>query len=348
MPTVGLVTAGGDCPGTNAAIRGVVARLVTEGWEVVGVEKGWKGLMEGMTRPLTRDSVRGILGRGGTILGSSRLDPYVHGQGYESIRPTIEARGIDALVVIGGDGSLRTAARLEEEGIRVVGIPKTIDNDIGGTDVTFGFHTAVQVVTDAIDRLTTTAESHDRIMVVETMGRTAGWIAAYSGIAGGAEAILVPEVPYDLDEIASRITARHDAGRTYSLVVVAEGIPTEHGYVTTGVDSFGFERLGGAGEVVARELESRTGYEARVVTLGHLQRGGTPTAFDRVLATRLGLHAAELTLAGKSGVMVAVRGTELTDVGIIEACSHPRPLEPDVFRDAAWFFAQPGPPMSTL
>jgi phosphofructokinase-like protein len=340
VPTVGLVTAGGDCPGTNAAIRGVVARLDAAGWKVIGVEKGWKGLMEGKTRPLTRDSVRGIIGRGGTILGSSRLDPYVHGNGYESIRPTVEAAGIDSLVVIGGDGSLRSAAKLAEEGLKVVGIPKTIDNDIGGTDVTFGFHTAVQVVTDAIDRLTTTAEAHDRIMVVETMGRTAGWIAAYAGIAGGAEIIVVPEIPYDIEEIAERIRARHDAGRTYSLVVVAEGIPTERGFVTSGIDAFGFERLGGAGEVVAKELERLTGYEARTVTLGHLQRGGSPTAFDRVLATRMGLHAAELTLQGKSSVMVAVRGTRMTDVDILEACNEPRPLEPEVFAEAAWFFAR--------
>ncbi|HEX6946490.1 MAG TPA: ATP-dependent 6-phosphofructokinase [Acidimicrobiia bacterium] len=339
MPTVGLVTAGGDCPGTNAAIRGVVARLDAEGWSVVGVEKGWKGLMEGKTRPLTRDSVRGIIARGGTILGSSRLDPYVHGNGYESVRPTVEALGIDSLVVIGGDGSLRSAAQLAEEGLKVVGIPKTIDNDIGGTDVTFGFHTAVQVVTDAIDRLTTTAESHDRIMVVETMGRTAGWIAAYAGLAGGAEAILVPEVGRDVEDVAARITARHEAGRTYSLVVVAEGIPGPEGYVTSGVDAFGFERLGGAGSMVARELERLTGYEARVVTLGHLQRGGTPTAFDRVLATRMGVHAAELTIAGKSGVMVSVRGDRMTEVDILDACREPRALDPDVFRDAAWFFA---------
>ena len=254
MPTVGLVTAGGDCPGTNAAIRGVVARLVTEGWEVVGVEKGWKGLMEGMTRPLTRDSVRGILGRGGTILGSSRLDPYVHGQGYESIRPTIESRGIDALVVIGGDGSLRTAARLEEEGIRVVGIPKTIDNDIGGTDVTFGFHTAVQVVTDAIDRLTTTAESHDRIMVV---GRWAAPQAGSPPIPGspGSGGDPRAQVRYDLDEIASRITARHDAGRTYSLVVVA-GHPTS--MATSPRSTRSVSSVSAAGEVVTQELESRT------------------------------------------------------------------------------------------
>ncbi len=339
MPTAGIVTAGGDCPGTNAAIRGAVTRFVTEGWAVVGIEKGWRGLMEGLTRPLDRDSVRGIIGRGGTMLGSSRVDPFVQGEGYASVAATVEDRGIDCLVVIGGDGSLRSAARLEQEGLAVIGIPKTIDNDIGGTDVTFGFHTAVQVVTDAIDRLTTTAESHDRIMVVEVMGRTAGWIAAYSGIAGGAEMILVPEVPHDMEDIARRITARHEAGRSYSLVVVAEGIDGPEGPITSGVDSFGFERLGGAGVVVARALEELTGYEARVVTLGHLQRGGTPTAFDRVLATRMGLHAAELAVAGRSGVMVAVDGTVITEVDIVEACRVPRRLDPAIFEDAKLFFA---------
>lgn len=339
MATAGIVTAGGDCPGTNAAIRGAVTRFVAEGWTVIGVEKGWRGLMEGLTRPLDRDSVRGIIARGGTMLGSSRVDPFVHGAGYSSIAATIDDHGIECLVVIGGDGSLRSAVQLERDGLRVIGIPKTIDNDIGGTDVTFGFHTAVQVVTDAIDRLTTTAESHDRIMVVEVMGRTAGWIAAYSGIAGGAEAILVPEVPPDMAEIAARISARHEAGRSYSLVVVAEGIPGPDGPITTGVDSFGFERLGGAGTVVARRLEELTGFEARVVTLGHLQRGGTPTAFDRVLATRLGLHAAGLAMAGRSGVMAAVRGTQMTEVDIVEACRTPRPLEQDVFEDAKYFFA---------
>lgn len=339
MSTVGIVTAGGDCPGTNAAIRAVVARVIADGWNVIGVEKGWKGLMEGLMRPLTRDSVRGIVARGGTFLGSSRLDPYVHGKGFESVRETVEASGIDCVVVIGGDGSLRSAAQLHEDGLPTIGVPKTIDNDIDGTDVTFGFHTAVQVVTDAIDRLTTTAESHDRIMVVEVMGRTAGWIAAYSGIAGGAEAVLVPEVPHDLGGLSRRIVHRHESGRSYSVVVVAEGIPGPDGQVTTGVDTYGFKRLGGVGEYVARELERLTGYEARVVTLGHLQRGGTPTAFDRVLATRMGLHAGELAVQGRTGLMVGVRGNEMVEVDLATACQQPRPLDPAVYRAAEWFFA---------
>jgi ATP-dependent phosphofructokinase / diphosphate-dependent phosphofructokinase len=340
VTTLGIVTAGGDCPGTNAAIRGVVTRACAQGWDVVGVEKGWKGLMEGLTRSLTRDDVRGVIARGGTLLGTSRLDPYVHGGGYSSVRDTVESAGIECLVVIGGDGTLRTAARLQSDGLRVIGLPKTIDNDVGGTDVTFGFHTAVQVVTDAIDRLTTTAESHDRIMVVEVMGRTTGWIAACGGMAGGAEVILVPEVPYDISDVADRLTTRHRSGRSYSLVVVAEGAPSPAGRpATTGIDAFGFDRFGGTGSEVAAELERLTGYEARVVTLGHLQRGGTPTAYDRILATRMGLHAAELAIAGQSGVMVALRGDDLVAVDLDEASREPRHLDVARFRDAEWFFA---------
>ncbi len=338
--SVGVLTAGGDCPGLNAAIRGVVTRVTAAGIDVVGIESGWRGLMEGRTRPLRREEVRGILVRGGTILGTSRMDPYVHGDGFSSIRTTLEANDIDRLVVIGGDGSLRTAVRLQSEGLPIVGIPKTIDNDIGGTDVTFGFHTAVQIVTDAIDRLTTTAESHNRVMVVEVMGRTAGWIAAYSGMAGGADAILVPEVDYDLGELARRLTARHRSGRDYSLVVVAEGSPGPTGeQATTGVDAYGFDRLGGVGEAVAAELERLTGYESRVMTLGYLQRGGTPTAYDRILATRFGLFAGELILEGKGGVMAAVRGDVMIAVDLQQACEEPRTLDRDRYEEAAWFFA---------
>ncbi|HLU52088.1 MAG TPA: ATP-dependent 6-phosphofructokinase [Acidimicrobiia bacterium] len=336
---VGVLTAGGDCPGLNAAIRGVVARVVGDGGECVGIMKGWRGLMEGLVRPLTRDDVRGILYQGGTILGTSRMDPFVHGEGYESVRATVESTGIESLVVIGGDGSLRTAARLEAEGLPVVGVPKTIDNDIPGTDVTFGFHTAVQIVTDAIDRLTTTAESHNRVMVVEVMGRTAGWIAAYAGLAGGAEAILVPEVDYDLEALAERLRTRHKSGHDYSIVVVAEGTPApDGGQETRGVDAFGFARLGGVGNVIAAELERLTGFECRAMILGYLQRGGTPTAYDRILATRLGLAAGELALAGETGVMVAVKGESIVPVSLEEVSQPPRQLDPERLRDAAWFF----------
>lgn len=338
---IGVLTAGGDCPGLNAAIRAVVTRLVAEDVDVVGIEKGWKGLMDGLTRPLDRDAVRGIVARGGTILGTSRIDPFVHGNGYPSVARTVEQEGIEAVVVLGGDGTLRTAAHLAREGdLSIVGIPKTIDNDIAGTDVSLGFHTAVQIVVDAIDRLTTTAESHDRIMVVEVMGRTAGWIATSSGIAGGAEAIIVPEAPTDYQELAAHLTRRHSEGHDYSLVVVAEGAPAPSGEVsTTGLDSFGFQRLGGVGREVARELEMRTGYEARVMTLGYLQRGGTPTAYDRLLGTRFGIKAAELALDGATGVMVALRGNDIATVEMEEVVSEVRVLDPALLEEAAWFLA---------
>lgn len=338
--SVGVLTAGGDCPGLNAAIRGVVTRVVKEGVEVVGVENGWQGLMEGRTRKLGRDDVRGILVRGGTILGTSRMDPYVHGDGFESVRETVERHRLSCLVVIGGDGSLRTAARLEAEGLGVVGVPKTIDNDIAGTDATFGFHTAVQIVTDAIDRLTTTAESHNRVMVVEVMGRTAGWIATYSGMAGGAEAILVPEVSYDLEDLAARLRRRHEAGRNYSIVVVAEGTPGPTGAAATkGLDAYGFARLGGVSGLLAVELERLTGFECRVMTLGYLQRGGTPTAYDRILATRFGIAAGALAVAGRSGTMVALRGDEIVSVGLDVISDSPRNLDPERYQEAAWFFS---------
>ena len=337
---IGVLTAGGDCPGLNAAIRGVVARSAAAGVDTIGFENGWAGVIQGRHRPLGRNDVRGIAVRGGTILGTSRLDPYVHGDGYASVRPVLEETGVERLVVIGGDGTLRTAARLGDEGLGVIGVPKTIDNDIGGTDVTFGFHTAVQIVTDAIDRLTTTAEAHNRVMVVEVMGRTTGWIATYAGMAGGAEAILVPEVAYDIDDLAARLVDRHDSGHSYSIVVVAEGVEAPDGGLrTTGVDAFGFERLGGVGETIAAHIERLTGFESRSMVLGHLQRGGTPTAFDRVLATRLGVGAAEAALAGRTGVMMAVRGDEIVTVDLADACREVRRLDPARHADAAWFFA---------
>ncbi len=339
MP-IGLLTAGGDCPGLNAVIRSVVVRCAAEDVPVVGILDGWEGFMHNRTIPLGRDSVRGLIGRGGTILGTSRLDPYVHGQGLSGLQATVDDNGITAVVVIGGDGSLRTAARLQEEGLVVVGVPKTIDNDIAGTDMTFGFDTAVQIVTDAIDRLTTTAEAHNRIMVVEVMGRTAGWIATASGMAGGAEAIIIPEEPYDISALAQRLQRRHGAGRNYSIVVVAEGSKAPDGAPSTqGNDAYGFERLGGIGQVIGRELETATGFETRVMILGHLQRGGTPTAYDRILATRLGVKAAELAMAGSGGLMVALRGSEIEAVSLAEACAEPRLVPHRRFEEAAWFFA---------
>ena len=340
MGFVGVLTAGGDCPGLNAAIRGVVTRLTAAGKGVVGIESGWEGLMGGTTRPLTRDDVRGVLGRGGTILGTSRRDPYVHGDGFDSVREAIERLDIECVVVIGGDGSLRTAAQLQTDGLPVIGVPKTIDNDIGHTDVSLGFHTAVQIVVDAIDRLTTTAESHNRIMVVEVMGRTAGWIAYAAGMAGGAEAILIPEVDVDFEELARRIETRHGHGHDYSVVVVAEGTPGPSGSVSsTGPDPYGFNRIGGVSESVATRLERLTGFEARPVILGYLQRGGSPTAFDRILGSRFGLAAASLALDSQSGMMVALRGDEIATVDLAVAVGEPRHLDPARLQEASWFFA---------
>jgi 6-phosphofructokinase 1 len=337
---IGVLTAGGDCPGLNAVTRAVVGRaIVTHDMEVVGVLNGWDGLMDGHVRPLGRDDVRGILQRGGTILGTSRRDPYVHGDGYESVRRTVEANGIDAVVVIGGDGTLRTALALHDEGLNVVGVPKTIDNDIAGTDMTFGFDTAVSIATEALDRISTTAESHNRIMVVEVMGRTKGWIATYAGIASGADAILVPELDTDLNRVAETIRARHRRGRTYSIVVVAEGCKAPGGdEVSAGIDAFGFERLGGVGYRFGEELERLTGFETRVTVLGHLQRGGTPTAFDRVLATRFGVTAADLAAAGRFGEMAALRGQHVVGVPLAEACAEVRSVDPALLDVAQTFF----------
>ncbi len=341
MSVIGVLTAGGDCPGLNAVIRGVTVRALTHhNAEVVGIKNGWEGLMEGDTIPLDRDSVRGILARGGTILGTSRMDPYVHGDGYGSCAKTIKRNGIDGLVVIGGDGTLRSALRLSQEGLPVVGVPKTIDNDIAGTDTTFGFSTAVQIATEAIDRLASTAESHNRVIVVEVMGRTKGWIATYAGIAGGADAILIPEVPYDLNDVAEIIRHRNRRGQHYSIVVVAEGIESPAGAEgqATRKDAFGFDRLGGVSYQIADALEEMTGFETRVTVLGHIQRGGTPSAFDRVLATRLGVAAADYAIEGKTGVMAAVRGLDIVPVPIEEACSEIRGVGDRLYETAATFF----------
>ncbi len=341
MHTLGILTAGGDCPGLNAVIRAVATRASDHhGARVLGVRNGWKGLIENDTIALDRDAVRGILGKGGTVLGTSRMDPYVHGGGLASCRATLDATGIETLVVVGGDGSLRSALALSKEGLDVIGVPKTIDNDISGTDVTFGHDTAVQVATNAIDRLTSTAEAHNRVMVVEVMGRTKGWIAVHAGIAGGADAILIPEAPYDLEEVASVVLARKERGRRYSLIVVAEGIPspaTENAEAR--LDAYGFERLGGVSYAIAAELEARTGFETRVTVLGHTQRGGSPTAYDRILATRLGVAAADLAAAGRSGVMAALRGDRIEAVSLVEACAEVRGVDAERYDVARTFFS---------
>ena len=340
MKRVGILTGGGDCPGLNAVIRAIVRRAAGES-EVLGFRNGWAGVLDGDALSLDLDNTRGLLHRGGTILGTSRTNPFKEDGGAERIAATIEANGVDSLIAIGGEDTLGVARRLEEHGIDVVGVPKTIDNDLAGTDFTFGFHTAVQIATDAIERLHTTAESHNRVMVVEVMGRHAGWIAVYSGMAGGADSILVPERPYDVDEVCDRIRRRHDAGRTFSIVVVSEGATPKDGGEThagAGTDAFGHARLGGIAVDLERAIEERTGYESRMTILGHVQRGGTPTAFDRVLATRFGVAAVDAVAAGEFGRMVALRGTEISRVPLEEALAEPKLLDPSLFETAEVFF----------
>jgi len=321
-----VLTGGGDCPGLNAAIRAFVRGAIAHRYEVVGIREGFRGLALSETRPLDRTSVGGILPRGGTILGTSSFDPFREDNGVESVLATARALELDGVVAIGGEGTLRVASRLHKEhGFPVVGVPKTIDNDIAGTDETIGFDTAVHVCTEAIDRLHTTAESHNRVMVVEVMGRDTGWIAAAAGIAGGADVILVPEVPMTIEDVADHVRKRHARGRDFSIVVVAEGyrLTRESGEqeapVVRELDEYGYERLGGIGKTVADELASLVGFETRVTVLGHVQRGGTPTARDRFLATRLGLKAVELAAAGDWGRMAAVHGSEIVDVPLSTA-----------------------------
>ena len=340
MGVVGILTGGGDCPGLNAVIRGVVCRAEEHGFDVVGIRDGWAGLMSDKIVPLDREKVSGILGRGGTILGTSRMDPYVHGDGLASCQDTISRNGIDRLIVIGGDGTLRSAMALANEGLNVIGVPKTIDNDIIGTDTTFGFATAVQIATDAIDRLATTAEAHNRVIVVEVMGRTKGWIATHAGIAGGADYILIPEVPYDIEQVADVLRRRHRGGHRYSIVVVAEGLEAPAGYQALDLkrDAFGFERLGGVGYQVADAIEQLTKFETRVTVLGHVQRGGTPCASDRVLATRLGVAAADMAIDGLTNVMAGVQGPEVIPVPLELATSGIRGVPDDLYATARTFF----------
>jgi len=339
---VGMLTGGGDCPGLNAVIRAVVRKgEIRFKDRFVGFADGWRGVIEDREVPLDVERCRGILPRGGTILGTSRTNPYRVPEGVMKARATLSSREIDALVVIGGEDTLGVANRLCAEGIPVVGVPKTIDNDLSGTELTFGFHTAVQIATDAIDRLHTTAESHDRVIVCEVMGRNAGWIATYAGIAGGAAEILVPEEPFDIDEICTKLTERHAKGRYASIVVVAEGARPIEGTLSLAsreVDAFGHERLGGIANRLAEEIEIRTGFEARVTILGHVQRCGTPTAFDRVLATRFGVAAIDAVHDGDFGKMVALQGGRIVRVPIGEAVSELKTLDKSLFHDVAGIF----------
>lgn len=338
---VGVLTGGGDCPGLNAVIRAVVRKGVqVHGFEFVGFRDGWKGPIEGLTTTLDVAAVRGILPRGGTILGSSRTNPFKVEGGVEAIKATLATEGVDALIAIGGEDTLGVAARLHEEGVHVVGVPKTIDNDLNATDYTFGFDTAVQVATDALDRLHTTAESHHRALVVEVMGRHAGWIALHSGLAGGANAILIPELPFDLDQVCAWVEARFE--RSYSpIIVVAEGATPTEGTMSLQngeTDAFGHVRLGGIGDALAQVIEERTGKEARVMVLGHIQRGGTPTAFDRWLATRFGLHAIDAVKDGAWGQMTALRGTDIVLVPLAEAVGTLKTVPPELYAEAEVFF----------
>jgi ATP-dependent phosphofructokinase / diphosphate-dependent phosphofructokinase len=339
---IGVLTGGGDCPGLNAVIRAVVRKGVAgHGLEFVGFRDGWKGPLEKLTMELGIPQVRGILPRGGTILGSSRTNPFKIDGGVEQIRENLEAIGIDALVAIGGEDTLGVATKLADLGVQVVGVPKTIDNDLSGTDFTFGFDTAVNIAMEAIDRLHTTAESHHRALVVELMGRHAGWIALHAGIAGGANVVLIPEVPFDIEEVCDLVRKRFET-RYSPIIVVAEGaVPREGGDMTLvsgDKDAFGHVRLGGIGDRVAAEIEERTGAEARAVVLGHVQRGGTPTAFDRWLATRFGLHAVDAVADRDFGKMVALRGTDIVRVPLIEGTGELKVVSPEEYAEAQVFF----------
>ena len=342
MARIGILTGGGDCPGLNAVIRAVVRRSEAHGHTVLGFRNGWAGVLEGDTVELTHQSTAGILPRGGTVLGTSRTNPYADPHGGEHLRRTLGVEHVDALIPVGGEDTLGVARKLSREGIRVVGVPKTIDNDLNLTDFTFGFHTAVQIATDAIDRLHTTAESHHRVMVLEVMGRNAGWIATYSGMAGGADAILVPERPFEMDAVCARLQRRHDAGRTFSIVVVAEGArPADASGVAPAhqqTDAFGHARLGGIAVGLEGEIERRTGFESRMTILGHVQRGGTPTAYDRVLATRFGVAAVDAVSDGRFGCMVALQGTAITTVELDDALREPKVLDPALYETAEVFF----------
>ena len=342
MARVGILTGGGDCPGLNAVIRGVVRKAVRgHGNEAVGFRYGWAGVVEGDAFPLDLENTSGILPRGGTILGSSRTNPYSMDGAVDKIEETLAADAVDMLIPIGGEDTLGVARRLYDEGIvNIVGVPKTIDNDLSATDFTFGFQTAVQIVTDAIDRLHTTAESHNRVMVVEVMGRTAGHIALWSGMAGGADAILVPERPFDIERVVEHIQERHARGKTFSIVVVAEGATPAGQEVTTTeeTDAFGHARLGGIGVFLEGEIRERTGYDARATILGHVQRGGTPTAFDRVLATRFGIAAIDAAMDGDFGKMVALRGQDIVRVPLADALAESKLVDPELYAVAETFF----------
>lgn len=339
---VGVLSGGGDAPGINAVIRAVVRKGVRHyGYEIIGIRDGWWGLLEGDFMPLDLQSVSGILPRGGSILGTSRTNPFKREGGPEKIMANVEKAGIDAVVVIGGDDTLSVAHKMGEFGLKCVGVPKTIDNDLAGTDYTFGFNTAVSIATEALDRLHTTAETHRRVMILEVMGRYTGWIALEAGIAGGADVILIPEKPFDIDEVCEYLKQRHERGRTFSIVVVAEGAKPKGGkeiVYSESIDEFGHIRLGGVGYYLGKEIERCLGVETRVVVLGHIQRGGTPTAFDRILATRFGIAAIDLVHEGKFGHMVAIQGNRIVSVPLKDVVGKRKTVDLELYEIAKAFF----------
>jgi len=342
MSRIGILTGGGDCPGLNSVIRAVVRKGINEGHQIIGIKNGWKGLIDDDTLVLDLGTVSGILPKGGTILGTSRTNPYKKPEDLARVKENFKKLKLDALVAVGGEDTLGVAAKLTGDGIpNVVGVPKTIDNDLSCTDYTFGFDTALNVAMECIDRLHTTAESHHRIIVAEVMGRHAGWIAVEAGIAGGADVILIPEFPIDMDEVCSTIKKRHQRGKTFSIVVVAEGAQFKEGTLVMQdkkLDEFGHIRLGGIGELLAAEIEKRTGYETRVSVLGHIQRGGSPTAFDRVLGTRFGVKAIELIKSGKFGRMVALAANKIIDVPLGDAVKAIKIVDNELYEIAKVFF----------
>ncbi len=338
---VGLLTGGGDCPGLNPVIRAVTRRILSSGAEVFGIRNGWEGLVKGEGTLLTLQSVSGILPRGGTILGTSRTNPYKKPDDIEHVRANFKTLRLEALIAIGGEDTLGVAVKLIKEGFNVVGVPKTIDNDLSNTDYTFGFDTAVNIAMEAIDRLHTTAESHHRIMVIEVMGRHTGWIATCSGIAGGADVILIPEEPINLDWVCEILKKRQSRGKDFSIVVIAEGAQFQDGRFVAKEekkDAFGHVRLGGIGHVLGNAIEERTGFETRVTVLGHIQRGGSPTAFDRVLGTRFGVKAAELVLEGSFGKMVSLQGNQIVAVPLDEHAVAMKTVDPEFYNMAKLFF----------
>jgi len=339
---VGILSGGGDAPGINAVIRAVVRKAIKHyGYDTVGVKNGWRGLIEGDFIPLGLNEIHGILPRGGSILGTSRTNPFKHEGGTQKILKNVEEKGVDALVVIGGEDTLGVAYKLYEMGLPCVGVPKTIDNDLVGTDYTFGFNTAVSIATETLDRLHTTAEAHHRVMILEVMGRYTGWIALEAGLAGGADVILIPEKPFDIDEVCEYIKQRQKRGINFSMVIVAEGAkPKECEEIIygDGKDEFGHVRLGGIGYHLGKEIEKKTGIETRVVVLGHLQRGGSPTAFDRILATRYGIAAIDLVHEGKFGRMVAIQGNKLASVPLKDVAGKRKTVDLKLYEIASVFF----------